>query len=296
MTRVIDEIGVLLSYWRWWAWMIFTAIFVLCRLFRNLAYYRHVQAPRLADIGFDLIDEMPQSQKGLSELMQFGMHGVVFTITFGSTIFQAGPHREGVYGSKILLDYCVTSMMGHFLRFLTYITTSVPGPADHCQPGYADYDPPQWNFYEIVIKGNLSKNHCGDLVFSGHIFAACLMLCAYWRDAHTLTPGRCSRFGVKMLMLAMLAAQAVLIIQSRNHYTMDVVIAGYTAPLIWHYFDGWEIWLAGRPERNIRIPKTAYSDESFTISDEKRKRFGRSDEVSDLMKLPEHAALTHQMI
>ncbi|CAI5985710.1 unnamed protein product [Closterium sp. NIES-65] len=65
---------------------------------------------------------------------------------------------------------------------------------------------------------------CNDLAFSGHIVVAALTACA-WQEAH---PG----WGSAMVwVLVMHAAQRD--IRERSHYSVDVIIALYLAPLLW---------------------------------------------------------------
>ncbi|CAI5468490.1 unnamed protein product [Closterium sp. Yama58-4] len=65
---------------------------------------------------------------------------------------------------------------------------------------------------------------CNDLAFSGHIVVAALTACA-WQEAY---PGWGSAL---VWMLVMHAAQRD--IRERSHYSVDVIIALYLAPLLW---------------------------------------------------------------
>eukprot|EP00976_Prorocentrum_cordatum_P000606 12183-Prorocentrum_minimum.AAC.1 len=61
--------------------------------------------------------------------------------------------------------------MAHCLRFLTYIGTSLPGPAEHCKPSYANYKTPDTDLATILFRKSGPEDlNCGDLIFSGHVF------------------------------------------------------------------------------------------------------------------------------
>ena len=90
-----------------------------------------------------------------------------------------------------------------------------------------------------------SSMSCGDLIFSSHlIFVLGLTL------VYTLW-GR-----VRVLKAAAWAAAltiSLLIVASRKHYSVDVVVAWYTVPLVFHALRGTARWkrLEGRPDAGL---------------------------------------------
>ena len=68
--------------------------------------------------------------------------------------------------------------MGHFLRFCTYIVTTMPGSAEHCFGDFDGLNPPKpKTITEVFTRFALVPgNNCGDLCFSGHVFECTLMV------------------------------------------------------------------------------------------------------------------------
>ena len=60
--------------------------------------------------------------------------------------------------------------------------------------------------------------------------------CAAARFAfHVDSPDVCCRSVFRPLVWILVATQGLTILMARNHYTMDVVIASYVTPLLWHW-------------------------------------------------------------
>ncbi|KAH9613094.1 hypothetical protein KSS87_001482 [Heliosperma pusillum] len=119
-----------------------------------------------------------------------------------------------------------------FLRIITFYSTQLPGPNYHCREGskLATLPPPRSaielfiiNFPSGVLYG------CGDLIFSSHMIFSLVFIRTY------------QKYGTKRLIkqLAWLLAvvQSLLIIASRKHYTVDVVVAWYTVNLVVFFVD-----------------------------------------------------------
>ena len=86
----------------------------------------------------------------------------------------------------------------------------------------------------VSVNGN-----CGDLNFSGHILL--FVMGVLFIDHYGPLMWRFERYSKIHLTLICTAVflgilQSILILASRHHYTVDIVIAVYTAPMLWHYF------------------------------------------------------------
>ena len=134
------------------------------------------------------------------------------------------------------------------LRIASFMATWLPAPAPHCRAGVPTEKlaPPQhwwgWVAVDVVRQSSMS---CGDLIFSSHLIYVLGLTLIYtiwgaWKV-------------VKAAAWAAAAAISLLIIASRKHYTVDVVIAWYTVPLVFHALRGTQRWkrLAGRPDGGL---------------------------------------------
>jgi hypothetical protein len=79
------------------------------------------------------------------------------------------------------------------------------------------------NFPRGVIYG------CGDLIFSSHMIFTIVFVVTYQKYGNI-------RF-IKMLAWCIAIAQSLLIIASRKHYSVDVVVAWYTVNLVVFFVD-----------------------------------------------------------
>merc|ERR1712151_357274 len=228
-------------------------------VFRNLAYIRHVpSSTRLPDIGFELIKE--QENDYYSELLLYLNGSITFLfvslpillpsslMTSSDGTMSAG-HSHGIYSidiyNKILNMHCI----GHVLRFLTFISTSLPGPAKHCLPNApllrtsSNYN---WTLHEIVTRR--SRVHvdpnCGDLIFSGHMFQDTSFTIIVLSYIYYLLPhyNLFIQSTIKILsfiLICTVVLQPYFIIAARNHYTVDVVVSSYVAPMLWWTLEGY---------------------------------------------------------
>jgi len=122
--------------------------------------------------------------------------------------------------------------MGIILRCITFLSTSLPGPAPHCQPNSLEYKPPL-TVNEIVYRIDPLKG-CGDLIFSSHtMLALCFVLSLHYYLKHFVSPLKyyLIMYGIYWPSMIILG---FFIIAARKHYTVDVVVAFYIAPLLYH--------------------------------------------------------------
>lgn len=212
----------------------------------KIAYYFHKPAPEpLPDLGFALVPPLPESLRVVSE--------IVFFVVFISTLlFMATPfslcmrHRTAALSLQMYLRFGRVLVLSQCLRIASFLVTSLPGPNYHCRLNSPEYNPPR-SFKGLFLNPDPFKG-CGDLIFSSHTIF--MLLCA-------LTINKYGRPWMRRIMWTLVMCFAVLCISARKHYTVDVVVAMYTVPLVWVFiekvFPDEELTSDGAPLSSPRI-------------------------------------------
>ncbi|KAG8647708.1 phosphatidylinositol:ceramide inositolphosphotransferase 1 isoform X2 [Manihot esculenta] len=188
------EINLLLENWKYiLACLIFQYIHGLAA---QGVHYIHRPGPTLQDTGFFLLPELGQDKGYISE--------TVFTCVFLSFV-----------------------LASQFLRIVTFYSTQLPGPNYHCREGSKLARLPHPESFLEVLLINFPRGivfGCGDLIFSSHMIFTLVFVLTYQKYGT-------QRF-VKQLGWLISVVQSLLIIASRKHYTVDVVVAWYTVNLV----------------------------------------------------------------
>ena len=127
------------------------------------------------------------------------------------------------------------------LRIISFLSTSLPSPNYHCREGEptAIREPAQhWWDHVIVDVKRQSTHGCGDLIFSSHTTFALVGTLTY-TEYGTIR-------AVKILIWCCMLTLSCLIIASRKHYTVDIVVAYYTVPLV--FYAALRRWTTKRPK------------------------------------------------
>mmetsp|Transcript_3669 Transcript_3669/g.5663 ORF Transcript_3669/g.5663 Transcript_3669/m.5663 type:complete len:366 (-) Transcript_3669:485-1582(-) len=205
--------------------------------FRNLAYVRHEQGPRLKDLGFDLIPE--NTDDTLSEIFLFVNTYLTLALVF-MPVLASYANDHGMFTMNIFNKIINLLCVGHILRFFTFISTSLPGPAAHCQEGAPLYRHDGFTLHEILTRR--SRVHidpnCGDLIFSGHMFQDTTFCVVMIANLHLLVPHKTLRRLIACMLVVTVIVQPYFIIAARNHYSVDVVVSSYVAPMLWWAMEG----------------------------------------------------------
>lgn len=244
--RIRCEASLLRKQCRMYIFCIFINIYGGSVVFRNLAFYRFEIGERITqDIGFQLLPE----KRGILTTLPMSVLQAFTLLSCAACFFPIS--KNAPFATNIVRRWGMVEAVGTVLRFLTYTSTTLPGVAQHCLPENTASilrDRPKTArdiMFSIKVDGvGIEKNsgesgtyNCGDLVFSGHmlmtiLYALCII--RYSPSALNL-----SRTAVKYVLTpttwALVVIQALNIIMARNHYTMDVVIACYLTPLLWHW-------------------------------------------------------------
>ena len=229
-------------------WLISLTVLVkfAWQVFRNAAFYRYPNnveiSERLGDLGFELIPRFPDPIAWLGDEPKRRMLIVLLIMIFAAF---RGNKKGSVKPYAVNMGLRFTEMMalGHTLRFMTYIATTLPGAADHC---FGDYD----FFHEVWPSGKPTNaqevwsrvpighpgTNCGDLIFSGHMlrtWAMWFVINRYSKETFQMEKGP------QRLMMAIVTIAGIIqfpcVLAARNHYSVDCVVACYVAPLLWHW-------------------------------------------------------------
>jgi len=147
-----------------------------------------------------------------------------------SPLLSSRCHRQNMGAVRMVLEVFTMNSVGHTFRFFTYAVTGLPGPAPHCAPGAqsAIFDGNIWGTNKV------NSVNCGDLIFSGHMLFVLTMALAITHHRHSLWRRRHLQLAIPVLFWIMCIVQALFIIMARNHYSVDIVVATYVTPLLWH--------------------------------------------------------------
>ncbi|XP_028955523.1 phosphatidylinositol:ceramide inositolphosphotransferase 3 isoform X2 [Malus domestica] len=168
-------------------------------------HYLHQPGPTLQDAGFFLLPW-----------------------TFHPFVFQLKKIYTVLIWCRVFVYLAVCQM----LRIITFYSTLLPGPSYHCREGsnLARLPPPESalevlliNFPQGIVYG------CGDLIFSSHMIFTLVFVRTYQKYG--------TRRCFKQLAWSVAVVQSLLILTSRKHYTVDVVVAWYTVNLVVFFID-----------------------------------------------------------
>lgn len=222
-------------------------------------HYLHRPGPTLQDTGFFFLPELGPDKAYMSETL--------FTIIFCSfVLWSLNPfffQSKRIYTVLIWCRVLAYLAVSQILRILTFYSTQLPGPNYHCREGskLARLPPPESavevlliNFPHGVIYG------CGDLIFSSHMIFTLVFVRTYQKYGTK----RC----IKQCAWVLAVVQSLLIIASRKHYTVDIVVAWYTVNLVAFFVDN---KLPELPDRSVGSTTPPVLPLSTTDKDSRNK-------------------------
>ncbi|KAG2628521.1 phosphatidylinositol:ceramide inositolphosphotransferase-like isoform X2 [Panicum virgatum] len=222
-------------------------------------HYLHQPGPTLQDLGFMILPELGKERGYISETL-FTFIFLSFVLwTFHPFMLHTKRFYTVLIWRRVLAFLCASQ----FLRIITFYSTQLPGPNYHCREGspLARLPPPQnaaevllINFPRGVIYG------CGDLIFSSHMIFTLVFVITYQKYGSI-------RF-VKMIAWCIAIAQSLLIISSRKHYSVDVVVAWYTVNLVVFFVDKKLTELPDRSAGSAPILPVSTKDKDTKLKEE----------------------------
>ncbi|CAM8976968.1 unnamed protein product [Rhodiola kirilowii] len=185
-------------------------------------HYIHRPGPTLQDAGFFLLPELGPQRHYMSETV-FTFIFLSFVLwTFHPFVFK----RKRIYTVLIWCRVLAFLCASQFLRIITFYSTQLPGPNYHCREGseLATLPRPKHILEVFVIRFQGVVFGCGDLIFSSHMIFTLVFVITYHKYGMRRFIKQCAWF--------IALVQSLLIIASRKHYTVDVVVAWYTVNLV----------------------------------------------------------------
>ncbi|KAL2502985.1 Phosphatidylinositol:ceramide inositolphosphotransferase 1 [Forsythia ovata] len=205
---------------------------IICQYIHGLAargvHYIHRPGPILQDAGFYLLPELGKDKAYISETV-FTCVFLIFVLwTFHPFVFKS----KKIYTVLIWCRVLAFLVASQILRIITFYSTQLPGPNYHCREGSKLATLPLPNSILEVLVINFPRGvlyGCGDLIFSSHMIFSLVFVRTYHKYG--------TRRFIKQCAWLTVVIQSLLIIASRKHYTVDVVVAWYTVNLVVFFVD-----------------------------------------------------------
>lgn len=214
----------------------------------NLVYYLHVVRPPLKDLGFMLLGRISEEQFWISEALFYPLFISGMGTLFLPLLVQRLPRPFNVTFA-VKRTFVVISVC-QLLRCLTFPSTVLPGPAGHCQDmNNSNYNPPI--VAEIFYRMDASYG-CGDLVFSSHFTFAMISGLVVARYVAVTA--------VTVVAWMLIVALSLLVVASHKHYSVDLVVASYTVPLVWFW------WAHMSKDPPVRTFEAVYGGEKVPVT------------------------------
>lgn len=198
-----------------------------------IAWYRTPNYFLLPDIGHNLLPE-------LSTVFGLDAHKLcdyLLYVTSASTLAFAllNPKRY-----IILKRVCMVYGTLMLMRSVTLLVTSLPDPYLLCDlrtPGTYDWSDMPWLNVATDVIGMFGPNDresltCGDLIFSGHtvLFVLCALVWhTYYKSFGVINP-------CKLLIWVLSVVGTVLLLVTRMHWTIDILLAYYVTVTLWNFY------------------------------------------------------------
>lgn len=192
----------------------------------QLAHRMHRPQPELLhDVGFDLLPELGLEGAWISETI-FWVMFIPFVLWSFSPFVTA---RKRFYTAVLYARLLMVLTACQSLRILSFTVTQLPAPNYHChmgEPTAVRPMPTHWWGHIVVDLGRQATHGCGDLIFSSHTTFVMVGVLTFTEYGSTLF--------LKILAWIGMAMLSMCIVASHKHYSVDVVVAWYTVPLVFY--------------------------------------------------------------
>lgn len=191
-------------------------------------HYIHRPGPTLQDAGFFLLPELGRDKAYISETLFTSIFISFVLWTFHPFILKS----KRIYTVLVWCRVLAFLSLSQLLRIISFYSTQLPGPNYHCREGskLATLPPPESVFEVFIINFPHGVLYgCGDLIFSSHMIFTLVFIRTYHKYG--------TKRWIKQLAWLLAVVQSLLIIASRKHYSVDVVVAWYTVNLVVFFVD-----------------------------------------------------------
>lgn len=224
-----------------WKQILFGAVFQYVHaMSTQLAHRMHepMEQP-LGDIGFKYLPELGLRNAWMSESIFLSLFIPFILWTFSPFVTARKRFYTAVLYARLLMVLTVCQM----LRIISFTVTQLPAPNYHCRAGEATAvraKAAHWWNHIVVDLGTQATHGCGDLIFSSHTTFVLVGMLTYTEYG--------SRLLVKVVAWCGVAFMGLCIVASRKHYSVDVVVAWYTVPLVFYAMH--RRWTTQRPVKD----------------------------------------------
>ena len=239
------EAAISRKYWACFAahWIIY--VYWAETVFRNLAFTRveravrdgYMQPTRLLDLGHEWT-----SSPGWQHFGELFAERPINLLSLYVLLLPAFSHLVGasrpIHMCRLLARYSLVMSAGHAFRFVCYMSTTLPGSADHCVASSREefmhvHAARVWHGADIYLRNPVYPGNCGDLCFSGHMLLLTFVCKVAATGSAQLAPSRPNvRMGARLFFAAAFVVQVLGTISKRNHYTVDVVLGIFVAHVL----------------------------------------------------------------
>ncbi|XP_004249552.2 phosphatidylinositol:ceramide inositolphosphotransferase 1-like [Solanum lycopersicum] len=228
-------------------------------------HYLHRPGPTLQDAGYFLLPELGSDNAYISETVFTTIFLSFVLWTFHPFIFKT----KKIYTVLMWCRVLAFLVACQFLRMITFYSTQLPGPNYHCREGSKLATLPRPDSVLEVLLLNFPRGllyGCGDLIFSSHMIFSLVFVRTYQKYG--------TRRFIKQCAWIAVIAQSFLIVASRKHYTVDVVVAWYTVNLVVFFVDK---KLPELPDRSSAASLLPVSKDSKTKEENHKLLNGNTD-------------------
>lgn len=240
-----------------WKQVLFGALFQYCHgMATQLAHRMHQpQAHPLGDLGFRFLPELGLKNAWVSESIFWSLFIPFVLWTFSPFVTVRKRFYTAVLYARLLMVLTTCQM----LRIISFTVTQLPAPNYHCRLGKdtaVREMPAHWWGHLVVDVGRQSTHGCGDLIFSSHTTFVLVGVLTFTEYGSTLA--------LKVIGWLGVAAMSLCIIASRKHYSVDVVVAWYTVPLVFYAMH--RRWTTVRPVQDYWPHRPLVGEEAVEMA------------------------------